>query len=645
MKKGFQSISPKIIYIALTVLFVLLITLSNQLLRNYRIDMTENNVYTLSDSTYQVLAKIDQPINLYLYFSQQASENRPEIRTYYTRVKEMLEEFALHADGKINLKLVDPEPFSEEEERAASLGLQNVPVAGVAGQTFYFALVGSNAVGVTEKIPYIDLQRETFLEYDIDKMIYALINTKKPVLGLITSLPMHEAGLNLPGLPSGGKAWAITNLLEQRFDVKLLFFDEVQEISSDIDVLMVVHPKFLDQKALYAIDQYMVRGGKGIFFVDPYSITDQIPLPAGIDISPQDVKARSSTLNPLFQKWGFRVPEKKVVGDLQNALSTTAPGKPPERNIAYVGLQGAESLDNEDVTTAKLNRVNFVAASYVEVINTENVEMTSLLRTSKQSNLLSVEYMRFLGQPSLFLDNFVPNGTQYPLVARIKAQINSAFDKAPEIKKEKGSEEEEGEEEKPYNPPEYMAKSEGKVDMVVVADVDVLSDQMWIQTRKMFNQTYQQPFASNGDMVINMIDNLTGDEALIGLRGRTVYRRPFTKVNELRQLSDQRYRAAEKGLQRDLSIAQNKLQELQNKRADSNSSIMTPEQQAEVAKMQQQVYQTRRELRDVKHKLGKEIDALGNYIKAINIGLMPLLLSLVTLLFVWLRNRRHRRKS
>ena len=634
-----KNISPKAIYIMLAVLFILLITLSNQMLRHMRIDMTENNAYTLSESTFQILDKIDQPLNLYLFFSESASKDYQVLRKYYTRVKEMLEEFELHAGGKIVLQFVDPEPFSEEEDRAASLGLSKVPVQVKSGESFYFGLAGTNVIGQVEKIPYFDVQRGTFLEYDIDKFLYSLINPEKKTIGLMTSLPMHSVGLKLPGLANSGKGWAITDQLEQRFDVELVF-DDVTKIDDKISVLMVVHPKKeWSDSALYAIDQYVLGGGKAVFFVDPYADVEEIPVPDDIP-APEGVRFKGSTLNRLFEKWGFKVDTDKVVADLPNALRTAAPGQAAQRNIVMMGLSG-NNIDQKDVVTAKLDRVNFGIASYVQVLDEEKVKMTPLIWTSKQSDLLPVDYMHFLSQPSYLLEHFKKSDKQYPIVARLEAQVESAFDKAPLVEAEEG---EEGEEapEQPQLPP-HISKAEKPANLVVIADVDVLADKLWARSTKFLNQEFLQPIASNHNLVINLLDNMLGDEALIGIRGRAVFNRPFTKVSEIQEQADLKYRSTAESLQRKLRETEQRLQTLQNQRADDKSAILTAEQQAEVAKIRQESNQTRRKLREVKHKLAKDIDALYDNIKVINIGLMPALITVFAVLFAFFRTRRNRR--
>ena len=365
---------------ALVGLFFVLMILNNTLLRGVRVDLTENNLYTLSDGTRNLLAKIEEPINLYLFFSEKETKNLPRIRNYHSRVKEVLEEYRLLSDGKLNIRYINPEAFSEEEDRATQLGLQAATVK--SGDKIYFGLAGTNALDTTEIIPFLQTDRESFLEYDLGKLIYSLIHVKKPVLGLMTDLPMYPTRLdNATGRMN--PAWLITEQLEQVFDVRLVFTD-TDTVDLDVDVLMVVHPKNLPQKTLYAIDQFVMRGGKGLFFVDPYAETDYVSQPA--DAPLQDPKAKGSDLNQLFQAWGFKVDDDTVIVDTARAMPVTIqPGQPP---VPYPAVVSAVNQDfnQQDVVMDALESVNFYLASHIRMEDGAEAELTPLVQTSKTSD-------------------------------------------------------------------------------------------------------------------------------------------------------------------------------------------------------------------------------------------------------------------
>ncbi len=639
------TVPPKVIYITMTALFLLLMTISNETLRHYRLDMTENDAYTLSDSTFTILEKIEQPINLYLFFSERSSRDRPFLRKYYDKVKELLEEFELYSNDRIRLQFINPEPFSEEEDRADSFGLQKVPVRQ-GGESLYFGLAGTNAIGHVEVIPFLDSQREPFLEYDIDKMIYSLINPEKPVLGLMTSISMFPSDNVLPG----DKAWVITEQLEELFEVKKLYrgLDEIK--SDEVDVLMVVHPKNLADVTLYAIDQYVMRGGKAIFFVDPYAEIEYVP---GLGVPrPGDETKRSSSLNRIFRKWGFEVNADKVIGDSAAALSVSAPGKAAERDIVMVGY-GPGNIEEEDVATARLQQIILGMPSYIRVLNQNRIKMTPLIWSTRQATLLSLLHVsksRFAQRPSMLLEGFKATGTEYPIAARIRGKLPSAFAKAPapEPEEEEAPELEEGEEppEPPPPPkpredlPAHVSATAEEANLVVVADADILSDRLWVQISRFLEQRIYRPFANNRDFIVNTLENMTGDESLVGIRSRAVFSRPFTRIEEIQQAANFKFQSTEDALNNKLKESEEKLKELQSQRTDTTSSILTPEQQAEVAKSRQQMLQTRKQLREVKHSMVKDIDTLVAQIKFINIGGVPILITIFAGVFALVKRRK-----
>ena len=621
--------SSKTVAVVLVVLFFALITLSNILLKHVRLDLTQNKIYTLSDNTRNIVTAIDQPLNLYLFFTQEASRDIPYYRKYYRRVSEILEEYRLYAGDKIKLHFIDPEPFSENEDRAAGFGIQRVPLDGNR-EVLYFGLAGTNAVGNVETIAFLDPRREVFLEYDIDKLLYSLMNPEKPVLGLMSTLPMYPVeGL---GAASQQNPWVIIEQIEQLFEVKLVFPDS-EQIDKDVDVLMVVHPKNLEETTLYALDQYVMKGGNAMFFVDPYAEVENIPIPA--DMPMQNEKLKSSSLNRLFRKWGFEVAENTMVADFSRGLQLTVPGQGTKRNILYIGLN-KNDIDRDDVVSSELEQVNFAMSSHIKVLDEERIEMTPLMRSSKQSALLPLALVGFMRDPAELERNFNPTHLHYPLVARLKGEINSAFEQAPSDADEDTEEDEQKDEELSLP---HLKVSAGPVNLLVAADVDMLSDRLWVITQEFFGQRLYQPIANNRDFVINAIDNMTGGKDLIGIRSRASFNRPFTKVSEIEQQANMKYREVENQLQRKLQETEAKLQELQEQRSDK-SNILSAQQVEEYQKFQKQRLQTRKQLREVKYNLAKDIDALGRYLKMINIGAVPAVITVLALAFIFIQRRR-----
>jgi len=609
----------------IVVAFVVAVVAANAWLRGVRFDLTQNNLYTLGEGTHAVLSEIDEPINLYFFFSNESTETLPTLRTYATRVRELLEELVANApEGKLVLNVVDPVPFSEEEDRAEQLGIQSAGV-GPGGEAVYFGLAGTNSVGSMDRIPIFDPRKEGFLEYDVARLIYNLANTDKAVVGLLTSAPI--AGGFDPATQQPSQPWVVVEQAKQLLEVRTLPAS-VLSIDSDVDVLWIVHPTMLDDSTLYAIDQFVMRGGRALVFVDPQAEILAGADPTGLGIGQG---ASSSTLGRLFEAWGVDFNPTSVVADNRYALSIGGRFQ-PIRHIGLLGLD-AESLSQDDPITSGLSSVNLGVAGHFELAEGATAKLTPLMSSSVESEIMPVDRFQFLPDPEELLNGFTPGGKQYVLAARLEGPLKSAFpdgapsgpDRAAAVDTALSS--------------AHLASTDN-ANLVLVGDVDVLSDRLWVQAQNFLGQRLMTAFASNGDFVINALDNLSGSAALIGLRSRATFTRPFTTVEELRRKADLEFRATEDRLEAELTQTEQRLGELQAARNDGNSLLMSPEQQAEIQRFLDEQVRIRQELRSVRRNLDADIDRLGTWLKTINIALVPLLLTIFALGVVIVRRRK-----
>lgn len=615
-------------FIALAAIFIGLTILLGYALRGWRIDLTDNHLYTLTAGTRHIVQNIKEPIKLYFFYSDKGTRDWPEVRNYAVRVRELLEELQARSNGKLQLSVIDPDPFSEEEDRAAEFGLQGVP--GPDGKV-YFGLAATNSTDGQSSIPFLDAKRAQFLEYDVVRLIHELDTPKKPVVGLIAGLPI-DAGFN-PMTQQMRDPWTIVAQLEQLFNVRTLKPD-LKSIEPDVDVLMIVHPKNLPQPALYAIDQFVLGGGKALIFVDPQA--EQEPAPQGEQFAGFGAP-KTSTLEPLFSAWGVEFKPNEVVGDLATGLSvSTGQDSAPVRHIAILGLPAA-SLNHEDVVTSQLEMVNVYTAGHFDKRKDASIELESLIQSSDQAGLLPLERVSTATDPSMLRDGFKPTGKRYIIAARLSGTLNSAFPKGVPAD---ATQQTPGAPAVPTAASAHLTVSKQPANIILVADTDLLGDMMWVRNRDVFGQRFATAFASNGDFVQNALDNLTGSADLISIRGRASYQRPFARVDELRRQADDRFRAKEQELQRELTTAEQKLGELQSRRNDRSSLILTPEQEKEVANFQADRLRIRKELRDVQHGLANDIEGLGTRLKFINIALMPLLVAIAGFLVLARRTRR-----
>ena len=615
--------------IVLAILFLLINMVSNNLFTSSRIDLTENELYTLTHGTRNIVKNIEEPISVYLFYSDKASEGVPQLRTYATRVIELLKEYEQLSNGKVVLNIVDPVPFSEEEDQAASFGLQAIPV-GTTGENVYFGLAASNAVGDTEVLPFFQPQREQFLEYDVSKLLYNLGKAKKTVIGILTQLPIF-GGFDVETTQMT-KEWAIVAQLRQLFELKHLDI-ATDVIDEDVNLLMVVHPKNLSEPTQYAIDQFIMRGGKAMFFVDPHS---EIDTPVRQQNSPLEVEGgRTSSLKKLFDIWGIEFDTTKVVLDRKYALTVGGANQGQSRHYGLLAIT-QENIDSEDVTTSDLEVVSMGVAGALSAKEGSSIQFTPIVTSSDDVALIEATRFRFLPDLSQLSEGFEPTGEPFTLIARVQGKLDSAFKSGRPMM----SEAKEVDESK-YG--EHLESTKEDANLFIVADTDMLSDRMWVQVQEFFGQQIFNAWANNGDLVINTADNFAGSSDLIGIRGRETSTRPFELVNDLRLAADQKFRSTEQRLQAELAETEQKLVDLQKVRDDSDELILSPEQEAEIKRFQQEKFKVRKELRQVRHSLDRDIEKLGSKLKFINIGLVPIIISILALILSVVRSRKRKR--
>ncbi len=611
--------------VALALLFVGLTILFNHTLRGWRLDLTQNRLYTTAPGTDRILGSIKEPINLYFFYSEKAIQQSPELEVYGPRVRDFLEELVSRSNGKLRLHIIDPQPFSEEEDRAAELGVRGVPAGN--GGTLYLGLAGTNATDGKATIEFFDPNKEPFLEYDVVKLVYQLANPKKPVVSWLTTLPME--GAFDPRTGGMRDPWVVYGEARQLFDLKPLDANATR-IDPDTNVLVLVHPKNLSPATEFAIDQYALRGGHILLFVDPLAENDV----SGAD--PQNPVAaltadKSTHFDRLLRAWGVSFDPKMVVADRGHALSVTMrEGEGPVMHPGILGLD-KDSFAGDDVVTSGLSRVNLAMAGALAPMKDAKTRFEPLLQSSTDAELLPADRFRMLNDPGSLLDGFKPSGQRYTLAARVTGSVPTAF---------------------PDGPPAGVTLAPGQLDLksstrplnlIVVADADMLSDFLWLHVESFFGQRMTQAIASNGDLVQNALDNLAGSADLISVRGRATFQRPFDRVERLRRQANERFRAKEQELEQELQSTEEKLTTLQSKGGGkpAGALLLSPEQEQELQHFQQQKLRIRKELRAVRAGLDENIRSLGNTLKIINILVIPIAFAAIALLIaLWRRRRR-----
>lgn len=620
------------------VLFFAVNVFSNATLTSARLDLTENDLYTLSPGVEGILSRLEEPITLRLYLSRKLAPLLPGITSYAQRVKELLAEFEQAAAGQLLLEVIDPEPFSEDEDRAVGYGLQGVPI-GEGDTLFYFGLVGTSAIGEEEVIPFFQPDRAEFLEYDLAKLVSQLANPTQKVIGLMSSLPL-AGGPSSPFAPGGhGHPWVIYDHIEQLFDVRPLPPDTTA-IPEEIEVLMLVHPKSLGDPTLYAIDQFVLRGGRALIFVDPHAEADQ---PGLSQFGARGGGAqRSSDLPVLFDAWGIEMLPGKVIGDLTFARrvqfrreSRMAVADYP----VWMEVPGTQ-LAPEDIVTADLQTLSLATPGAISKIEGRETEVVPLIETDDQAMAINVGLVQFSTDVASLLQSYRPDDKTYTLAARVRGKVRSAFPGGPPKEASTGKSDAAPQ----PSPPPHLPESQGPINVVVVADTDLLQDYFWVQVQSFLGQRIGIPTASNGAFVANALDNLSGSNDLIGVRTRGGYKRPFTMVRGLQQQAEREFRQVEQDLLERKRATERKIQDLQAKRPEGGALILSAEQEQELERFRQELVQIRADLRRVQRELHRNIDRLDSWLKFLNIGLMPLLIGLFGLA-ISIKNGRRRGAS
>lgn len=609
----------------LLVLFFAINLASGAIFTSTRLDLTEDRLFTLSQGTRNILSSMDEPVTLrYFYSSKLAKEELQFAERPAQRVREMLDEMEAASDGKLTVIEIDPVSFSEEEDQAVEFGVRGAPATS-AGDMIYMAVAGTNSVDdqeVLDLLPLVQGRRREFLEYDLSKLIYGLANPDRHKVGVISGLPIEGAAPNPMNPRSGSRPWFFLSQVQAAFEVELIERGAT-ELPEDVDLLLLVHPKELAPQLLFQIDQFVLGGGKVVAFLDPHCEADQE------GINPQDQMSafsanRTSDLGPLLAAWGVELVGQKVAADKQNAHRVRLPSTGADMPyLVWLNLNEG-NVESSDPVISELKKLHLATAGILQATPGATTTFSPLLRTGAEA--MQVERFRVAMRPDPegVMDGFVDEGEPLVLAARVSGPIESAYpDGPPEAPAAEGQA-------APAEPvaPDGGWKSAGEAQIILVADADMLQDQWWVNVTNFLGQQLASPTANNADLLINALENLTGNADLIGLRSRSGFERPFTRVEEIRDEADERFRAEEQQLQAELEEAERKISELQTQKEGAVSSlIITPEQREEIERFKEKRVETRKKLRDVKYSLKKDIEALGLLVKVLNF-LVPSLVAL-----------------
>lgn len=629
-----------IVFIAITTFSV--ISIFSNVRNQPKIDVTEQRLYTLSQGSKNIIKKIRQPLTLKLYYTKTAARKGPDqiqfFNNYYEYVKSLLEEYRKVSNGKINLQVIDPRPYSQQEENAIRYGLKKIPMD--EEENFFFGLVLQTQFGATKTIPFFKPERQEFVEYDISHLIDSAIRRQKKRIGVISPLnvtgedvsPYMARMMQMQGQTPEGP-WTIIKQLKENYEVKKLGTD-VRDINN-VDILLVIHPKDLPKKTQFAIDQFVLNGGRTVVCADPYCIADQ---PKQQRQMYTGGHKQSSQLNTLTEKWGVTLPADTFAGDRTMAIKASLRQQSrPQQLLFYMGVDKT-GLNTNNPITANLNEVRLLYPGVLEktsVTEPNDIELNRipLVSTTDRGNTWSVSnrYELMSPDPEKLYSDFTPGSKPVHMGYFITGKFESAFPEGIEI-------------ESPNDPniTEHLTgktKAEQECAVAVFSDVDFITDSIAYQS-SFFGKT---PVADNANLLLNTIDSLAGSTNLISIRSKGSFQRPFTYVEKIRQKSEQQTMEEKKRIQAEIKGFEQELNNIassgQGDQEIVGSEIMEKKKQLEL-----KIHQARKRLRELKKQEREKIESLADSMRNLNTLPGPVLV-LVIAVFLGIRRAVKRRRS
>ncbi|MGB3720333.1 MAG: Gldg family protein [Hyphomicrobiaceae bacterium] len=623
------------------VVFLAINLISATLLRSVKADFTKEGLYTISEGTRKALQTIDEPIDIRVYYSNKLGEAAPSFAKNFERVRTLLEQYRSISGNKLQISYIDPEPFSDAEDRAVAAGLRGIRL-NPEGDLGYFGIVGANSTDNEETIGFFSPERERFIEYDVTKLIYSLAHPKKPVIGLVSTLPV-DGGLDpVMGMRQPLPQQMVMQQIRDVFEVRTLGKD-FKEVPAEVDVLMIVQPDALPAETVYAIDQFALKGGRVLAFVDPVAETLQPPNPMMFGATPN-----FDEFGKLLKAWGVNFDGKQVAGDIEHARRVQFGGGFNNIVTDYVAWLSLDSgnLDQSDVLSAGIERLNLASVGFLSPAEGATTKFAPVIQTSAEAMVIPTEKISPMPDAVGLLREYKPGGKPLVIAARVSGQAKSAYpDGRPKAEKsdhkdDSSSKSESSDASKADAEKEKAEhRAEGNINVLIIADTDLLSDQFWVDVREFLGQQIAVPHAHNSALVVNALENLSGSDALITLRGRGVVDRPFELVAEIRRDAERRYREKEQALTNKLKELQDQLARLE-KVGEGETVILTDKEREAIERFRGEMLTVRRELREVKRALREDIDRLDAWLKFANIGAVPLLLGAGAVGWALVRRRR-----
>jgi len=637
-KKQIETLLYSVAGVAAMLLIVLIVNFIFGAFKQ-RLDLTNERLYTLSDGTKKILKNLDKGVEIRFYFSQGEKEMDAGLKSYAQHVEDLLAEYKKAAGGKIKVKKLDPKPDTDAEDSAHLDGIEGQMLP--TGDSLYFGLAISY-LDQKVALPVLPPNRERLLEYDISRALSKVANPVKPVVGVMTPLPMFGMPNN-PMMARMGQQpqdpWVVISELQNDFTLRQVPMT-ADKIDDDIKVLVVVHPKEITDTAQYAIDQFVLRGGKLIAFLDGLAIMDhssqqQNPM--------MPAMGTGSSLDKLLKAWGITFDTSKVVADINFTSRFMNRNNQPESAPAVLSIK-PQGINKDDVVTAQIDSLLVPFAGAFTGTPATGLKETVILKSTPDSQLVEGFMAQMSGEQ--ITKDFKPSGTAYALAIRLNGKFKTAFPDGKPKETEKSDDKKDEAKKDEKKPEDSLKESKGENAVVLIGDADMLYDQFSVQVQNFFGQKIIQPRNGNLNLAQNLVEQMAGDENLIAVRSRATMNRPFERIDKMQAQAEEAFRAERKKLEESLRETQQRLSELQAAKKDKGqqSFVLSAEQQAEIKKFREKEAQAKIELRDVKKQLKRKTESLENRLKWVNIAGMPFLVTAFGLGLAFLKGQRAKKR-
>ncbi len=574
--------------------------ISSNILKSFRFDMTSNNLFSLTEGTKNLISNLKEPIHLRLFMSSSIVELAPQLSNYANRVESILNAYENISNGKITLEIIDPKPFSDEEDRAVGMGVSAFGGSS-SNDPMYFGLAATNSTTGQKNINVFSPDREPFLEYDITRLIAELAQTKKPLIAILDKLGL-EANSRV-----GKPEQQVLAQMKTLFDVQFLE-DSQTELPKNTKVLMLINPKYLSDNTMFMIDQWILNGGSTLIFLDPYAETEMGLNPGMPALNPR------SDLKKIINAWGIEFDNKKSIADPKFALRTVRNIKGRQVEVSnYPWIQvGNEGMNQKEAVLAQLSSIVLTNAGSF-IVKDKEISFEPLLTASQFAGMVDADKAGNPQEdPRKLLKDLKTSNEKIIISGWLRDNLNSAFPEG--LKDKKG-----------------VTKSIKKSNVLLVGDADMLMDRNWLTKQNLVGQEIATAFANNGDFVLNVVENMIGGSVLSDLRGKGISWRPFLKIAELERKAEEKFLSKEQALAEKLGKMELKIQEL-TKNNKSEKDVLSPETIKAIEGFKLEMMSTRAELRTVKFNLRSDVENLKSWIMFINIGLLPTLIAALALL-------------